>query len=440
MNIVLLSGGSGKRLWPLSNDIRSKQFIKMLKNETNQVESMIQRIYRQIKTVMPEANITIATCQKQVAIIRNQLGKNVDVSVEPERKDTFPGIVLAVSYLYDVKKVSSDDVVMICPVDSYVNLSYFEKMKEMYYLTKMEKERQGTNLTLMGIEPTYPSEKYGYIIPQENTNISFVKTFKEKPNMTEAKKYIDMGALWNSGVFAFKIGYLLEKAHNILNFIDYFDLYNNYSKCMKISFDYAVVEKEFSILVLRYCGSWKDIGTWNTLSEEMSEPTIGKATLDETCVNVNVINEIDIPILCMGLKNQIVVAAGDGVLVADKGRSSFIKSYVDRFHEQIRFVEKSWGKFYVLDVQSNSLTIKIILTPGHRLHYHSHDKRDEVWTIIKGSGRTVIDGMEQEVQSGNVFIMKAGCKHTIIAETELHVLEIQLGKEISVEDKHRYNL
>ena len=127
MNIILLSGGSGKRLWPLSNDIRSKQFIKIFKKpDTDPVaedvyESMAQRVYRQIKTADPESTVTIATSKSQVSAIRNQLGSDVGISVEPCRRDTFPAIALATAYLHDVKGIPADEAVVVCPVDPYVN-------------------------------------------------------------------------------------------------------------------------------------------------------------------------------------------------------------------------------------------------------------------------------------------------------------------------------
>lgn len=129
MNLILLSGGSGKRLWPLSNDIRSKQFIRMLSDENGGLESMLGRVYRQITQVDPEARITIATGKKQVSLIKNQLGDKVGVCVEPCRRDTFPAVCLAAAYLRDRQGVKEDEIVVVCPVDPYVETSYFEALK-----------------------------------------------------------------------------------------------------------------------------------------------------------------------------------------------------------------------------------------------------------------------------------------------------------------------
>lgn len=435
MNIILLSGGSGKRLWPLSNDIRSKQFIKIFKTADG-YESMVQRVYRQIKEVDSDATVTIATSKTQVSSIHNQLGDAVGVCVEPCRRDTFPAIALATAYLHDVKGVDLDEPVVVCPVDPYVNNDYFVALRSLSELAA----KGNANLTLMGIEPSYPSEKYGYIIPETAETVSKVKTFKEKPDAKTAADYIAQGALWNGGVFAYKLGYVLNRAHELIDFADYQDLYSKYESLTKISFDYAVVEKESAIQVMRFAGEWKDMGTWNTLTEAMEDPSIGKAILNDSCENVHVLNELDVPVLCMGLKNVVVSASPEGILVSDKEQSSYIKPFVDAINQQVMFAEKSWGSFRVLDVEDESMTIKVTLNPGHSMNYHSHSRRDEVWTIISGKGRTIVDGMEQPVQAGDVVTMQAGCRHTIIADTELKVIEVQLGKEISVHDKQKFPL
>ncbi|MCI5481093.1 MAG: cupin domain-containing protein [Lachnospiraceae bacterium] len=436
MNIVLLSGGSGKRLWPLSNDIRSKQFIKIFKGEDGSYESMVQRVYRQICQVDSDARVTIATSRSQVSAIHNQLGEHVGICVEPCRRDTFPAIALATAYLHDVQGISEEEAVVVCPVDPYVEQGYFEALKELGELA----EHTWANLVLMGIEPTYPSEKYGYIIPADQERVSKVSTFKEKPDAETAEAYIRQGALWNGGVFAYKLKYVLKKAHELIDFTDYEDLFEKYDTLEKISFDYAVVEKEDDIQVLRFSGQWKDLGTWNTLTEAMEEASVGECMLSDTCENVHVINELDVPVLCMGLKDVVVSASPEGILVSDKEQSSYIKPFVDQIDQQIMFAEKSWGSFRVLDIEDESMTIKVTLNPGHSMNYHSHERRDEVWTIISGSGRTIVDGMEQPVTAGDVITMQAGCRHTIIADTELKVIEVQLGKEISVHDKQKFEL
>lgn len=436
MNIVLLSGGSGKRLWPLSNDIRSKQFIKIFKKEDGSYESMVQRVYRQIKKVDSTATVTIATSKGQVSSIHNQLGEDVGISVEPCRRDTFPAIVLATAYLVDVMHIAPSESVVVCPVDPYVEDSYFEALKEL----SEQVDKCEANLVLMGIEPTYPSEKYGYIIPQNADHVAEVETFKEKPTADMASQYIKQGALWNGGVFAYKLKYVLDKAHEILKFTDYQDLFDKYDTLRKISFDYAVVEHETKIQVIRFAGTWKDLGTWNTLTEAMDESIVGRGMINDSCSGVHIVNELDVPVLAMGLHNVVISASPDGILVSDKEQSDRIKPLVDSFEQRVMFAEKSWGDFKVMDVEGASMTLKVTLNAGQKMNYHSHQYRDEVWVVISGEGRTIVDGIETQVKRGNIISMPAGCRHTVIASTELKLIEVQLGECISVHDKQKFDL
>ena len=436
MNIILLSGGSGKRLWPLSNEVRSKQFLRLFKDKNNNYESMVQRVYKQITTVDKEADVTIATSKSQLSAIRNQLNDKVSVCIEPCRRDTFPAIALAAVYLKDERGIDEEECVVICPVDPYVDNTYYEAINQLEKLVLADT----ANITLMGIEPTVPSKKYGYIIPDSKELVSNVKEFKEKPDRETAKKYIEKGALWNAGVFAFKLKYILNKAHEMIDFTDYQDLFNKYSTLNKISFDYAVVEKEQSIQVMRYAGESKDVGSWNMMAEVMADKTKGNVTLDETCENTQVINELDIPILCMGCKDMVVAASGDGILVSDKERSGQMKSYVEEISTDVHFAEKSWGTYTVIDVQPQSMTIKIKLKKGNHMKYHAHEHREEVWTIVSGYGKVVVDGREQEVKTGDVITLPVGCKHILIAETDMSVIEVQIGEEISPKDKIVYSL
>ncbi|MEE0800693.1 MAG: sugar phosphate nucleotidyltransferase [Gemmiger sp.] len=437
MNLILLSGGSGQRLWPLSNNVRSKQFVPLLRNEAGDYESMVQRVYRQITAQDPDANIVVATGKRQVSTILNQLGDKVDVCVEPCRRDTFPAIVLACAYLADVKGIGLDEPVVVCPVDPYVDDAYFAAV---HRLSTLAGAPDAAHLTLMGVEPTYPSAKFGYIIPRTADPLSPVESFREKPDEATAAAYISRGALWNCGVFAFTLRYLLGAAHARMQFTGYADLREHYADQTKISFDYAVAEQEPDIAVMRFAGEWKDVGTWNTFTEVMADPAIGKVLMDDTCHNTNVVNQLNLPMIVMGCRDMVIAASSDGILVSDKQRSSHIKPFVEQVEGEARFAEKSWGSFTVLDVQPEATTIRIVLNPGHRLTYHSHEHRDEVWTIVAGTGRTVIDGVVRRVHPGDVVTMPAGAKHTLIADTALQVVEVQIGAEINVADKTKFDL
>ena len=392
---------------------------------------MVQRMYHGILKADPQATITIATSREQHAPLTNQLGEQIDISYEPCRRDTFPAIALACAYLHDKRNIAKDAPVIVCPVDPFVDDTYFEALTHLDKLIQSDQ----ANLTCLGIEPTYPSEKYGYLIPKDRSPVSPVLTFKEKPDLETAQKYIAEGALWNGGIFAFRLGWLLKKASDMIGFSDYTTLYDRYSEIDPISFDYAVGEKEAHIQVLRFNGIWKDLGTWNTLTEAMPEQAIGRVTMNNTCKNTHVVSDLDLPILCMGLTDLVVAASPDGILVSDKSESSYIKPYVDQMTDEVRYAEKSWGSFRVIDIGDESLTIKVTLNPGHKMHYHAHAHRDETWTVIAGSGIAMVDGMRTELSPGSFVRMCAGQKHTVFAKTELQLIEVQTGASISKEDK-----
>ncbi len=433
MNIILLSGGSGKRLWPLSNDVRSKQFLKILRSPGGGYESMVQRVARQIRSADPDAEVTVATSKSQVSSLRNQLGGGISLSVEPCRRDTFPAIALATAYLRDKRGVPEDSVAVVCPVDPYVEDAYFAALRDLGALA----ETSGANLVLMGITPTYPSEKYGYILPETEDTVSRVSEFKEKPSAVAAKEYISRGALWNGGVFAYRLRYVLGKAEELLGCSGYDELLERYGSLPKISFDYAVVEKEPSIRVMRFCGAWKDLGTWNTLTEAMEDPVIGDG-IQSACENTHIVNELDIPVLATGLRDCVISAGPQGVLVADKDQSSYIKPLVDRITDRVMFAEKSWGSYRVIHVEPESLTVRVELAAGSSMSYHSHSNRDEVWTVISGEGETVLDGVTTPVRAGDVVKIPREAKHTVRATSPLKIIEVQLGEDIRAEDKRKY--
>ncbi|NLI92085.1 MAG: hypothetical protein GX434_07685 [Peptococcaceae bacterium] len=257
MKLLLLSGGSGKRLWPLSNDSRSKQFLKVLKNKENEYESMVQRVWAQLKSLHLSDDTYIATGKTQVDMIQNQLGTEVKMIVEPERRDTFPAIALACAFLNSVEKVNSDEIVAVVPVDPNMQEGIF------YYVKKLERmlKETGANIALVGVVPAYPSEKSAYIIPapfDKNKICARVSRFTKEPTQEEAQIFINQGALWNCGVFAFRMRYILSllKKKGFSN--KYENLLEQYSNLPKNSFDYEVVEKESKITVLKYSGEGKD--------------------------------------------------------------------------------------------------------------------------------------------------------------------------------------
>lgn len=438
MNLVLLSGGSGKRLWPLSNDTRSKQFLKVLEGKDNEEQSMVQRVWGQVKKVGLDKSSVIATSKMQRDMIYSQVGMDVPLVIEPERRDTFPAIALAASYLYSVKNISKNDIVVILPVDPYVNDDFFEKVKDLEGVLKDSK----ADLALVGVKPTYPSSKYGYIVPNEPIDVEnyfTVSHFTEKPSEEKAQTLMNMNALWNCGVFAFKLQYLINVLTQKGLPIQYEELKVMYNKLPKTSFDYEIVEKAKDVVAISYEGYWKDLGTWNTLTEEMATNKIGKGILSDDSVNTHLINELDIPVTVLGVKDIVVAASPDGILVADKASSPKIKELIGGFNHPPMYEERIWGWSRVLDYAkyedgNEMVTKRICIHEGKNSSYHFHNLRDEVWTIVRGEGELVLDDRITRVKAGDIIHLPAGKKHGIKALSELEFVEVQTGFGISDED------
>ena len=441
MQIKLLSGGSGKRLWPLSNNTRSKQFIKLLTAPDGSKESMVQRVVRQLREIGICDSITVATSQAQRDIIINQLGEDIPVVTEPERRDTFPAIALASSHLAYQRKCPADEVVIVMPCDPYTEAGYFETIHRMADAVKNDV----AELLLMGVKPTYPSAKYGYVVPAndvQDKRILQVLRFTEKPDMMTAEKLISEGAFWNGGGFAFRLGYMMEIVAKYIEADTFAEIRSRYGEFPKISFDYEVAEKAQSVAVVPFAGEWKDLGTWNTLTDELSEHAIGNVVMDNESINTHIINELEHPIMCIGAQNLVIAASHDGILIADKSKSENIKTYVDRLQRRPMFEERRWGEYKVVNTAEfsdgyKSLTKQLKIKSGKGISYQIHRHRDEVWTFIDGEGELVLDGIRSTVGRGDTVTIKKGVKHAVKALSDLTFIEVQSGDLLVEEDIER---
>lgn len=439
MKLVLLSGGSGKRLWPLSNDSRSKQFLKILTSGDGRPESMIQRVWRQLGKAGLQDCAYVAAGRSQTEMIYGQLGSGVRLIAEPERRDTFPAIALSAVYLYSVEGVSLNDTIVVMPVDPYVEDKFFHQLKNLERVLEI----CSADLALVGVQPTYPSEKYGYIVPEPgySPHLPFmrVRGFREKPRKEEAEAMIREAALWNCGVFAFKLDFLINILISYGLPIQYEEMRKRYGQLPKISFDYEVVERARRIAAVRYEGDWKDLGTWNTLTEEIREPLIGKGIIAGGADNAHVINELEIPITLLNLSNVIVAASPDGILVADKEASPMIKDVMKHSDQRPMYEERRWGRYRVLDYLTwpdgrEVLTKRIYVEAGKNLSYQYHSLRDEVWTVVSGEGEAVVDDRLIRVSAGDVLSIPKERRHSLRAETDLVMIEVQSGSQLIEED------
>jgi mannose-1-phosphate guanylyltransferase len=333
MKLVLLCGGSGTRLWPLSTGVQAKQFLRVLKNSQGEDESLLERMVRQIEAAGLLDHSFIATVQPQAELINTQVKGRIPLIVEPEGRDTFPSVALSCAYLRDIAGVSPDEVICVCPVDLYVDDTFFQTIRK----AEQALHETGCDMAMIGIPPAYPAEKYGYIVPEIDTDStrSFrkLKRFTEKPNREQAERLIAQQALWNSGVFCFPLRFLLQLLAERDLPVRYRHMRESFERLPKISFDYEVAECITSAAVVVHDGMWNDLGTWDTLTEKMGNPVIGKGILSGDSKNTSIINYLDIPVLVVGLPDAVVVACENGILVSDKANSGRLKDFLQLVKE-----------------------------------------------------------------------------------------------------------
>lgn len=448
IHVILLSGGSGTRLWPLSNNARSKQFLKVLRDDQGNHISMVQRVFEQIRSVDADIDVTIATAQTQVSSLEMQVSGEYELVVEPERRDTAPAIMLACAHLALEQQASVQDTVVVMPIDTFASQDYYES------IIALDAAVQGdvAELVLLGVEPTYSSEKFGYIIPcqleRDTTEDALsVAAFKEKPSVVEAESLIAQGALWNCGVFAFKLRYVRDITDGYVRAGFFDDLLSRYAEFPKNSFDYEVVEKASSIAVVPYAGMWKDLGTWNTLTEEMADAHAGRVAVDtESSANTHVINETALPLVVAGVEDVAIVATHDGILVCGKemsGSPELKKLVNDAAASRPMYERRQWGEYRVLDAGvypdgTKSLTKELVVNAGEQISYQKHTKRSEIWTVAFGRGEVVIDDQVRFVKAGDTIEIEPECMHAVRAIDNLHIVEVQLGSSLTEDDIERF--
>lgn len=268
--------------------------------------------------------------------------------------------------------------------------------------------------------------------------------FVEKPNVSVASHLIEEGGLWSGGVFACRLGYLLKISKKYIGENSTFKrVEEKFEEYPKISFDYEVVEKEKSLAVVPYFGEWRDLGTWLTLTDELAQNTYGNVTVDGCQNNTHIINELDIPVVCIGTTDLVIAASPDGILVTEKGRSEDVKKYAAELNRRPMFEERRWGWYKVIDHVEFpdgycALTKQLTVNPGGALSYQRHACRDEVWTFISGSGDIVLDGERKRVKRGDTIYIPKGMLHALRADTSLTFIEVQSGSNLVEEDIQRF--
>ena len=282
---------------------------------------------------------------------------------------------------------------------------------------------------MLGSHRPLPAKKYGYIFRQDEKKVSKVTRFVEKPKSDFAEQAIKEGALWDAGVFAFKIRYIMKLAEQYTNYRTYSELYQHYRELDKISFYYEICQKEKNMAVIHYPFSWKDIGTWNTLSEEMTEHLMGNVILDEKCVDTHVLNSLDIPIIGLGLNQMVVVANENGILVTEKKRSSFIKPYVEQTEKVRKDSRRDWGRFLVMLKEPDYSCIQVNLLSNNCIEPVTNNCRRH-FVCLEGKGVLIKEVRETKICRGDTWEITSGTDYRLSAIQSFKWMETQFDHTI----------
>ena len=453
---LILAGGSGSRLWPLSRELYPKQLLNIQDSE-----SLLQATFERLRECMPASNIISMTGVKHVSNVRYQLSALCDnplILSEPIGRNTAPAIALASKFI--IEKFNEDPVVIVVPSDHRItNIDKFvstvkngEKIAEMGYIVTF------------GIKPSYPETGYGYInITDKHVESGFkVNKFVEKPNEELAKKYLAEGNyFWNSGIFMFKASVLLEElakcSPEIYSKLSNFDFsesneipFVEFEKMPSISIDYAVMEKSDKIALLKLESDWNDLGSWQSIYDVSKKDENGNVivghVLDEGSKNSLIYSSSKL-VATIGLEDAVIVETEDAILACKKDKTQDVKKIFetlkkqnDNTHLSHKTVYRPWGYYTVLAEGKGFLTKMIQVNPGQKLSVQSHNHRSEHWVVLEGMAKVLLEGKEHILSPGHSIDIDVKEIHSLQNPYKdvLKIIEVQKGDLLIEEDIIRY--
>ncbi len=395
IKIVLLAGGKGTRLWPISTDDMPKQFLKIYGDDT-----MIEKIYNDLCSLYNKKDIYIATNAEYKLYLEQILPGFTNYIIEPKSNGTYSAVLNIAAHLKYKDNIKETEMISILPIDAYVNKDFFNVFERVE-----EKYKDSSSICLIGIKPNCISSQYGYIVHHSDKVLSF----KEKPDYDEAFNLVNSGALWNSGIF---IASLCKLVSLIKNIKTYDEFISKYLEIPKGSFDVNVLEKEKNLLVITSNYSWCDIDVWENLAPLLT---------DSDQYNNNIINYEDKKIVTSNIKNTIIVNSKNGIKLIKKNN----------------LYMKKWGSYEVLNNYSNKYAVKIKklnIFPNKNISYQYHHQRNEEMIVLKGEGEFLLNGKLKKIKSGDRLSIGIGDKHSIRASSLIEIIEVQFGVICDEED------
>ena len=453
---LILAGGSGSRLWPLSRELYPKQLLSI-----QNAESLLQSTFLRLKECISSENIISMTGVKHLSNVKYQLStitKNPVVLSEPLSRNTAPAIVLGTKYISEKDK--GDPVILVVPSDHKI-----EDAKAFAQTVKEGEEiAENGYIVTFGIKPTYPETGYGYI---NITNVPVKKGYKvnrfvEKPNSELAEKYIQDGSyFWNSGIFMFKASVLLDEAKkyapDIYDKLKNFDFtknseipYMEFEKMPNISIDYAIMEKSDKIALVQLKSDWNDLGSWKSIYDVSKKDKDGNVkighVLDEGSKNSFVYSSSKL-VATIGLEDIVLVETEDAILACKADKSQDVKKIFDKLKQQNdtthlvhKTVYRPWGYYTVLGQGKGFLTKMIHVNPGQKLSVQSHNHRSEHWVVLEGKAKVILEGKEMILSPGHSVDIAVKAIHSLQNpfDEELKIVEVQKGDLLIEEDIIRY--
>jgi len=443
MKTLILAGGKGTRLWPLSRELMPKQFIKIFNSS-----SLFQKtLERALVFSKPEEIFVVANREYKFRIIDDMKDLNIEIPkenvyLEPRARSTLPAI-------FWVLKTNSGKFAIL-PSDHFVEVN------ESYRNAFRAAEKLSENfLVTFGIKPTRPHTGYGYIKPGKGLGNGFiVDEFKEKPDLMKAEEFFKSGYLWNSGMFFFDSKIFIEEVKKLVpEIFDAFETHESieevYDKIPEMSVDYGILEKSNKVAVVPMDARWSDLGSFDSLYEISAKDEFGNAAIGEKPVSINSKNNLVVGqklIATIGVEKLIIVDTEDALLVSRMGESEKVREIYktlsarnDRRVVVHRTAFRPWGSYTVLEEGERYKIKRITIRPGKRLSLQRHYHRSEHWVVVKGTARVYYDGRETILRPGESTFIPAGVLHRLEnpGKVDLEVIETQIGEYLEEDDIER---
>ena len=448
---IILAGGNGTRLWPLSREELPKQFL----NLTNHSTLLQNTVTRTLEFTNPEKLFVVAgekwhaLVQHQIIQVRN-FNHNFLIQ-EPCGRNTCPAIALGISYLQSKQNAKDDDLVLICPSDQIIsNLDAFSSAIDKALQTAKE-----GYISTFGIVPTGPETGFGYLNATGKNENGFckLKGFVEKPDLETAIRYYEEGNYyWNSGMFLFRIGDIMEAITKHIPEIgesaekgyDFF--LGRFAELPSISLDYAVMEKLHNTAMIPLNAGWSDVGSWDAVydiseKEPSGNAIHGDAILKESSNNLMFSRER--LLVGIDLKNMLVVDTPDALFVAPKGSSQKIRDVVKDLKASGRKEAteapesaRPWGTYKVLADENRYKIKKLTIDPGKRLSLQYHHHRSEHWVVVKGTAKVTLDDKDVFIHEGESIFVPKNSYHRLAnpGKINLELIEVQNGEYLGEDD------